>query len=247
MALYALDWDSTIRTETIQVIETATGTVIDTRSLSGFHNGVYLVWNVQGDVIFKVTNTNAASNAVLSGLFFGGSTEPLPPPKPGTLDLDTQGDWKGVYGTDGFNISQDTSSGNPSMPSYATVSMNDASNYVWSPTTYQDRALLKVAPLTTIYNRIAAAWFSREVFTLNVAINDSKVHRFALYALDWDISGRSELIEMLDPATGKVLDSIKLENFERGVYMIWNISGNVTYRITNLGSSNAVISGLFFN
>jgi hypothetical protein len=44
--------------------------VLDSRTISGFQNGVYLVWNVRGHVLIRVTNLNPASNAVVSGLFF---------------------------------------------------------------------------------------------------------------------------------------------------------------------------------
>jgi hypothetical protein len=74
VALYALDWDSTSRAETIKVLDAGTGTVLDTRVLSAgsFHNGEYLVWNIKGHVKFEV-DYNGGYNAVISGIFFGGS------------------------------------------------------------------------------------------------------------------------------------------------------------------------------
>jgi hypothetical protein len=65
VALYALDWDSPARTETVEVIDIMTGTVLDTRSLTSFQGGVYLVWNLSGKVRLKVTNTGP-SNAVIA-------------------------------------------------------------------------------------------------------------------------------------------------------------------------------------
>ena len=49
VALYALDYDSNARAETINVLDASTGAILDSRSLStgSFHNGTYLVWNVQ--------------------------------------------------------------------------------------------------------------------------------------------------------------------------------------------------------
>ena len=75
VALYALDWDSTQRGETINVRDASTGAVLDSRILSAgsFHNGAYLVWNVQGHVQFEVVRT-AGANAVISGVFFDPST-----------------------------------------------------------------------------------------------------------------------------------------------------------------------------
>jgi hypothetical protein len=71
VALYALDWDGAGRTETIDVLDAGTGTVLDTRSVSSFGGGKYLVWNVSGHVKFRVTNGPGSLNAVLSGLFLG--------------------------------------------------------------------------------------------------------------------------------------------------------------------------------
>jgi hypothetical protein len=71
VAAYLLDWDnSNGRTERVDVID-ANNTLLDTRSVSNFRGGQYLIWNLSGHVILRVTNTNAPSNAVISGLFFG--------------------------------------------------------------------------------------------------------------------------------------------------------------------------------
>ena len=79
-ALYALDWDSQGRTETIQVVDVSSSTVLDTRNISSFNNGVYLVWNISGHVKINVTLTGGP-NAVISGAFFdpaGGSSGSAP-------------------------------------------------------------------------------------------------------------------------------------------------------------------------
>ena len=72
-ALYALDWDANGRTETIQVLDANTNAVLDTRTLSSFSNGTYLVWSISGHVKINVTWTGGI-NAVVSGVFFGGTS-----------------------------------------------------------------------------------------------------------------------------------------------------------------------------
>jgi hypothetical protein len=71
VALYAVDWDSGgTRSATIQVLDANnTHTVLDTRTLTGYQNGAYLVWLISGHVIINVTRT-AGDNAVISGIFF---------------------------------------------------------------------------------------------------------------------------------------------------------------------------------
>ena len=61
VSLYGLDWDSTTRSETIQVLDAATEAVLDTRSLSSFHNGTYLSWNISGHVVFQFTKVGGAT------------------------------------------------------------------------------------------------------------------------------------------------------------------------------------------
>jgi hypothetical protein len=68
-ALYALDWDANGRSETIQVVDANTNAVLDTRTLSSFSNGVYLVWSISGHVKINVIWTGGA-NGVVSGVFF---------------------------------------------------------------------------------------------------------------------------------------------------------------------------------
>jgi parallel beta-helix repeat protein len=71
VAVYLVDWDHyNGRTEKVDVID-ANNNLLDTRSVASFGPGEYLVWNLSGHVILRVTNTNPSSNAVVSGLFFG--------------------------------------------------------------------------------------------------------------------------------------------------------------------------------
>lgn len=72
VALYLVDWDNYNggRTERIDILD-GNGTLLDTRSASKFVSGEYLVWNLSGHVVIRITNTNPQSNAVISGVFFG--------------------------------------------------------------------------------------------------------------------------------------------------------------------------------
>jgi Subtilase family/FG-GAP-like repeat/Domain of unknown function DUF11 len=73
LALYAVDWPSQGRSEQIQVVNASnTSDVLDTRTISGFANGIYLVWNITGHVQVIVSSLTGP-NAVISGAFFGGN------------------------------------------------------------------------------------------------------------------------------------------------------------------------------
>ena len=80
LALYGVDWDQRGRSQTVQLIDGNTGAVLDTETMStasGFENGQYLVWNVQGHVRIRVINTGS-TNAVVSGLFLDPQSVALP-------------------------------------------------------------------------------------------------------------------------------------------------------------------------
>jgi hypothetical protein len=67
-AVYCLDWENSGRGETLAITDTA-GNVLDSRSVTNFGGGIWVVWNVSGHVQLRGTRT-AGSNAVLSGMFF---------------------------------------------------------------------------------------------------------------------------------------------------------------------------------
>jgi hypothetical protein len=254
VALYTTDWDNVVsayasgqspRSERFDVINTNTGTLLDSRTLSSFL-GSYLVWNLQGNVTIRVINLGSSYNGVVSGIFFD-TTPPAASASFVGTDVATQGNWKGIYGGTGFDLSQDPGANNPTLPPYATlVSMNGAQDYAWTAPSSDIRALQEAAPGST--NRIAGVWYSYTSFSINLVLTDSKPNLLALYALDWDNlgGGRSERIDLIDSVTGTLLNSQALSSFQNGKYLVWNVTGSITIRVTNLNPpSNAVLNGLF--
>jgi len=69
VAFYLLDWDSTTRVENIVVADGMNGRTLDVHQASKFAGGQYLVYNMSGHVIVRVTPV-AGANAVLSAVFF---------------------------------------------------------------------------------------------------------------------------------------------------------------------------------
>jgi hypothetical protein len=65
--------------------------------------------------------------------------------------------------------------------------------------------------------------------------------------LDWDTPGyRVQNIDVIDRVTNAVLDSRSVANFRNGVYVVWQVSGSVRFRVTLSAGANAVVSGVFF-
>lgn len=69
VAFYFLDWNRTGSAQEVTIRDTATGTNLDTRAVSDFQNGKYLVYNIEGNVSVSVQNSTGP--ALLSGIFFG--------------------------------------------------------------------------------------------------------------------------------------------------------------------------------
>src|SRR5581483_6651280 len=241
VALYMLDWDgwNGPRSERIDIVDTSNN-VLDTRSISSFGNGMYLVWNLTGHVIVRITNTNMSSNAVVSGLLFGAAGSVAASATFIKTDTTTQGTWKGVYGADGYNVINDSAS----SPAYASVTPSGNASYTWTTSTIDQRGLQK----SSANDRIVACWYSPTVFTLDLNLMDSNTHQVALYMLDWDgwNGPRAERIDILD-TSNNVLETRSISSFGGGIYLVWNVKGHVVIRVTNLNpASNAVLCGLFF-
>ncbi len=245
VALYFLDWDGYGggRSERVDVLD-ANGTVLDTRSVTVFAGGQYVVWNLSGHVAIRITNSNSSSNAVISGVFFGGAGAVGPPPATAAflrVDSTTQGTWKGIYGADGYNVIGDAGT----YPSYATVSPSGNLFYVWQGSTTDLRALQKPSSAT---DRIASCWYTDSTMTVDINLTDTSVHQVALYFLDWDSygGGRTQRVDILN-GNGTVLDTRSVGGFAGGQYWVWNLSGHVVIRITNTNpAGNATLDGLFF-
>ena len=236
LALYAVDWDKLNRSEQIQVTNAGTGAVLSTWTISSFSNGEYLQWAISGSVVITVTNLGRY-NAVISGLFLDAS-----PSSTGIAVHEGRHDARQLdrhLRAQGYDIV----GGASSLPSYATVSVSGASTWNWASSTTDPRGL--EAPGGS--GGSAACWYSASSFTIDVGLTDGQVHDLALYAVDWDQKGRSELIQVINAATGHVLDTEMISSFAGGEYLQWAISGSVVIKVTNLGPYNAVISGVFLD
>ena len=158
-----------------------------------------------------------------------------------TADTTTHGNWKGVYGIDGYNVIGDTSGPNPSYPAYATVTATTHTSGIWASTSTDPKALQKIASGST--TRIAGLWYNT---TWSMNVNVTGTHKLALYLLDYPNAGYAETVTIKDAATGVVLDTRSAASFQNGLYEVWNISGNVTVTLTSTAGHWAPISGIFF-
>jgi len=71
LAAYFLDWDNQRRVVNVSINDMSNN-VLDSRTLSNFSGGIYLVWNVSGHVTMTVTGTRPVVNAFFFGNPAGG-------------------------------------------------------------------------------------------------------------------------------------------------------------------------------
>ncbi|MEO5804163.1 MAG: glycoside hydrolase family 9 protein [Verrucomicrobiota bacterium] len=240
LGMYFLDWDRNGRVQTVEVLDALTGTVLNTQSLSSFTEGKYLVWDISGNVKVRLSRVSGV-NATLQGIFLDMASveRPVQPVTFVKTDTTTQGTWKGVYGSDGYNVIANFNS----YPAYAQVSVAGKSDWTWAQSSTEIRSLQKAGTAT---DRVAASWESTTSFTISINLSDSNTHRLAMYFLDFDRKGRVQTVEVLDAVTGAVLDAQTLSSFAEGKYLVWDINKSVKVRITRVASSNATLQGIFF-
>jgi hypothetical protein len=154
-------------------------------------------------------------------------------------DAATKGTWKGVYGGEGYQIFGDSGVN----PAYGKVQTTGASAYIWTENSTDIRDLQSGKTSA----RVAIANYSATSFTIEAATTDAKTHRFALHMLDWDRAGRSQIVEAIEPSSGVVLDKQTVSNFQDGLYLVYEIKGKITFRITRVSGPNAVAMGCFFD
>jgi hypothetical protein len=218
---FAASGNCTVSGNTVTI--TSAGSCTITASQSGNVN-----YNAAADVPRSFNITSGGGGSGTSAAFIRSDTT-------------TQGNWHGVYGSQGYGIVADTFS----YPSYAQVTVSGASTWVWASSTSDVRALQKASGL----DRIASCWYTdpSPTFSIDINLTDGVSHQVAIYGVDWDGWGRLQTIDVLDAATGAVLDSRTMSAFSQGQYLAWSVRGHVVLRLTNARYPNGVISGLFFD
>jgi hypothetical protein len=153
------------------------------------------------------------------------------------LDTTTQGGWRGIYGSDGWAIAEDTTS----LPAYAEVTVGTPLAWTWEANTTDPRALERAGG-----GRQAATWYETPTWSIDVRLTDAQTHQVALSALDWDFQARTQRVDVRDAATRALLDTQTLANFTDGHYLVWDVRGHVTIEITALTGPNGVANAIFF-
>ncbi len=154
-------------------------------------------------------------------------------------NITARGDWWRVSGSEGYVFAQGVSS----LPAYCpNFNLQNNSNSTWSSSTPDPRALLKPDGS----GRFAACWYG-SAFDIKLGVAGEEPRPVTVSCLDWDGKGtRGQRFDVVDAATGLVLDSRATGPFQDGQYLTWSIQGDVILRVTRTAGSNAVVAGVFF-
>jgi hypothetical protein len=230
--LYAVDWDSSSRRETI----TVNGQTADLSS--SFNAGAWVSFPISvsaGGTVTITVDRTAGANAVLSGIFLGEGGAP-----PSSIGQElSQGGWVGAFGSVGYDLGAwKGESDLASMPN-ASVGLAQGSRYIWTPSSEDPRALQSPYGLT----REAATYYDPNELRVSLKFKSAYTGGLHLYAVDWDSTARRELISV-DGQTAALTSS-----FNQGAWVGFQISvaaeETLTIVVDRTAGANAVLSGIF--
>jgi len=161
------------------------------------------------------------------------------------FDDTTQGNWKWKYGNEGWLII----GAGEKLPEYASVKMINGADRIWTNASKDIEALEK--PSGDL--RIASQKYAGLHEIIEVDCKDHNAHLVSFYLLDWERSGRWTVVDAIDANTRKRLDTQNVTNFGGGVYLTYECSGKIQFRITNVYSDrytqsvDAGFSAVFFD
>jgi hypothetical protein len=166
------------------------------------------------------------------------------------IDSTTKGDWRGVYGSEGYKIVADGQSFPPDID-YSIVGHNPPfppAENIWSTDTTQPRALQNVAGT----GRIASYWHDTNVqdppfITIDLDLTDGEPKKVALYFLDWDSQNLREVEVRVYDALGRLLSTQQVADYRPGKYAVWMMKGRVRIELEDIAGVALGAAGLFID
>lgn len=238
LTIYAADLDRRNRVQNVQILDTSTGRVLQTVTLSKFQNGVYQSFDLTGRVTLRVQGVHGRG-AVINALF----VDPTPPVASNLLSTDTltKGTWMNTYGDVGYLLP----GAENVLPSFFTVTTPNAQ--LTSPGLSRNPLLPETAGSLTLRS---TGYYSSDagIFDLNLNITDGSTRPVTFYVANTNPAPRAQRLTLLNPATNAVVSSVDVTIAGRsGTYVTLNLSGNNTLRVKALGPDAPSINGIFVN
>ncbi|MDX1951962.1 MAG: PQQ-dependent sugar dehydrogenase [Verrucomicrobiota bacterium] len=164
----------------------------------------------------------------------------LPAPEISFLSEDwtTLGDWKNIYGKDGFLMALTPSN----LPPFLNIQLSNARPVVWFETA--ENPIVLQAPF--VEGRRATVYFDPAKIDIKVQLRDGLKHQLALYLADLDFGARTQRITFKS-LEGQVLDTRLIGSFSQGVYLNYDARGEFLIEVERAGLGGPVISAIFLD
>lgn len=151
------------------------------------------------------------------------------------VDSLTQGSWKGVYGTEGYDIA----GADCKLPGYIQLNYTPDEIFCWGDKIDDKRALQRfINDGNTSVTRIASAHSRYGTVTMTVDVGN-QYRQLAIYFLDWNTNYE---MPIYIPETEQ---KFTVKDFKNGKYLLFKIKGRITFIVGNERQSN--IAGVFFD
>jgi hypothetical protein len=137
LSIYTIDIDRRTRYEKIQIVNPDTAEILDEQSVTDFGEGKYLSWTIRRKVTVRVWTLNKTLPATVQGIFIdvappiAASATGLPPVSFLKVDINTQGNWKGVYGAECYTIVGDIQKWSDAVKLNVPDKIDQRFDYTW--------------------------------------------------------------------------------------------------------------------
>ena len=154
-------------------------------------------------------------------------------------DRITQGAWLGSYGGEAW-----------ALPFFGTNFTSSASLYVqatdeWAYTGASDDPAALMSPDGSF--RQPTVWYTQTEMEFDLNLRDGREHQVALYFLSWQTVDRQERVDVIDATSGQIIASRPISDFIDGVYQVWNVRGDVGFKVVRDSDAQCVVSAIFLD
>ena len=165
-------------------------------------------------------------------------------------DTQTQGNWVGKYGRDGYVLFGWNGSMQSKLPPYVhEIRTGDRSKMSsWELVNASDPRALE-SPEGAHGNRQIGSVFAAPTFPVDIVLSESpRKYVITLYFCDYDMKNRRQVVQAFDFATRNPIAPIQLvDKFTQGVYVSLEYTLSIRLRLEHVRGDNAVLSAIFFD
>jgi hypothetical protein len=157
-------------------------------------------------------------------------------------DVESKGHWRERVGAAGAWIPEiDNATAGSSANGYE-LEVLSGTPYRWPAAPQEDLRVLE-------HPQGAAAeptcWFANDQLRFHITAPDARPYRLTLYVVDYDRNGRGARVTLNDEFVPLASVDVSTKDTASGVYLTWNVSGNVYVVLDKTAGFNVVLSGVF--